>query len=794
MSRKTKQTTHKLFTPHIVESSVLAIQAEAALVAKNFKEAIELYKQLVKREAQAGWLNGLACSYEGRAREIAAKGMIKEALVLWRNRTQLCGKPLAEGPYFDWLLLTGDQAEMINLLSCTSLPDLQRAELETCLAAFILTAQKLPPIPAESALLRHRNFALQALAAYHLGDFAALVTALQLIPIRSPYRDLKPLLKALALLPTDPSGAQSLLTRLPAGGPFERLATVLRAAALPSAQWLALLSNLDENSRQLLLDIKGCPDTLRPLLLELSKVGDQLSAKALYDLLLRFRRYLAEEKLNSLLLRLMPHLNQSLRGNTDYKKLPAEKQAQIQALAHEIKGNNSDAQHSWIDLTKILHDLPNQKLREALVMRHVAELSNQQGNKPEFEYLQYSLELDPEDHDCFLTIIRLLRTDNQLAKARSYLERAMQVFPKNAELLLEAVEIALAAKTFKKAVGLAKQVLELDPINPKVKGLIGTALLSQTRKQIKAGSYVLANKELAAAREWLKTPCDLATLNVLRALAAGDQVDIHILKNATTGFASPLVAAFHVLLEAYKVDFNPKRLLQDSGIDVSSPPAPQAVLELAHTLHSMPDEQKLVRNTLAPLRNLLKRATKAKFLESEHRFICEVWLRFEEKELLLAYTKAALNHWPNSPAFIYFSTLADYGKDIYRIPDHELNALGRAASEAQKQGDHRTADQIYALLSQADEARSFNDEDDETFYPFEDMPDNPFEHLPGTPRAMLERILSIAGEKGFLEFMQKSIGKEAINELKSKLGTKNFCKKLIDILVEGPDIKHSGFF
>jgi hypothetical protein len=58
-------------------------------------------------------------SYAGRARELANKGMLQEALVVWRNRSSLCGKPLAEGPYLDWLLRTGEHDAALRLLTPT---------------------------------------------------------------------------------------------------------------------------------------------------------------------------------------------------------------------------------------------------------------------------------------------------------------------------------------------------------------------------------------------------------------------------------------------------------------------------------------------------------------------------------------------------------------------------------------------------------------------------------------------------------------------------------------------------
>lgn len=792
MSRKAKQ--HKTHTkpvsPHAMDSAALEAEAGAALGASRHKEAIEFYKELIKRERRPVWVDGLASCYAGRAHDLAAKGMVKEALVLWRNRAQLCGKPLVEEPYFSWLLQAGEQGEMFRLLADKTLPDSTRTELETRLASTVLAMpdKALPGLPADSALLRHRTPVLEALAAYHRGDFVALGEQLQAIPFRSPYRDLKPILKALALLQTDVEAARAAIARLPSDGPFERLAAVLRATVLPGGDWLAALRGLDEDSRQLVLDIKGCPDALRPLLLEIAKLGDTPAAVPLIDLLLRYRRAIPEDKFTGLYHRLLPHLGERLFTNTDFGKLPNEKKMHILALAGELKRVFEVAESDWIKMVELLGDTTEQKLRAALIWRHAAEFHpgrNSGLDGSSLMYLKKSLELDPEDRDSTLTVIRVLRSSNDLAQARAYLDRALPRFPKDAGVLLEAVEVALAGKAFKKAVGLAKQVLELDPINPQVRGLIGQALFSHARKQIKAHNNQAARKELGAAEEWLRTPADRTTLNLLRALAAESQTDdINAqLREVMADFGGSLVGAFHLLLEAGAVGRDPKTLLVRSEFDLAATPAPEAVVALAHSLNASRNDEKTLRAALDPLRAQLKRAANAKFSEADHLLVCEALQRIEDNGLLLAYAEAALKRWPGRPVFVYLSVNARYGNDPYEIPDRVLHALDKAVVNARKQGDQRTAHRILALLAPPMDDMPFSDDD----------PFDTFDDLPGNPRAMFELLLAMKGEKAFLDMVRQAIGKQAFADLKQQFGDnqKDFTRRLIDMMVEdGASIKH----
>jgi len=779
MSRKAKQ--HKAqpkpVSLHAKDGAVLAAEAEAALGALRHKEAIELYKELVKRERRPDWVDGLALSYAGRAHDLAAKGMIQEALVLWRNRTQLCGKPLAEGPYFVWLLQAGGREEMFRLLADKNLPDATRAELETHLAATVLAApdNALPGLPTDSALLRHRALMQDALTAYQRGDFATLGERLQAIPFRSPYRDLKPVLKALALLQTDAEAAPAAIARLPSGGPFERLAAVLRAAILPDGGWLDALRGLDDGGRQLVLDIKGCPDTLRPLLLDLAKLGEKPAAAPLFDLLLRHRRALPVDGFATLCHRLLPHLGERLLfKNAEFTALPDEKKVHLTALAAELQGEKGHAELDWNEMVNFLSARPEQRLRAALILRHLASLGRSGGlDDVAFQYLKQSLELDPEDRDSTLTVISVLRSDNDLVQARAYLGQALTRFPKDAGVLLEAVEVALAGKAFKKAVGLAKQVLELDPINPQVRGVIGHALFSHARKQIKAHNLPAARKELDAAEEWLRAPADRATHKLLRALAAEGPTAVgHAqLREAVADFGGSLTGGFHLLLEAGKVGGEPKSLLLHAGVDLATAPVPEAVVALAQTLNATRDEKKAIRVALAPLRALLKRATKAKFSEADHLSVCEAWQRFGENELLLAYAEAALKRWPGRPVFVYLRVIGRYGNYLYDIPDRELYALDKAVEDARKQGDPRTASRISALLDP----------------PMDDSgPFNPFDALPGSPRAIFEMLLSMQGEEAFLDMVRNAIGKQGFAELEKQFGgnRKEFIQKLIDSMVE----------
>ena len=57
----------------------LASRASEAMRLGDFKQAIDLFKRLVKQDARREWCDALAEAYAGRARSLAAKAMFEEA-------------------------------------------------------------------------------------------------------------------------------------------------------------------------------------------------------------------------------------------------------------------------------------------------------------------------------------------------------------------------------------------------------------------------------------------------------------------------------------------------------------------------------------------------------------------------------------------------------------------------------------------------------------------------------------------------------------------------------------------
>ena len=785
MSRKKKHHNASAALP-VVKGAALAGDAETALRASRYREAIEHYKELLKHERLPAWLDGLAAAYAGRAAELAAKGLLKEALALWRTRADICGKPLVEGPYVGWVLQAGEAGQALRLLTgAGQLPPEAQAQLETQLAAVVLVApdNALTGVAPDKALLRHRAAAQAGLAAYARGDDAVMAEHLQAIPFRSAYRDLRAILKTLALCTTDLEQAAAALARVPAHGPFEALAAPLRACVLPGQEWVAALPSLNEEGRALVLDVKGCPEERRALVLELARLNSgQADAAVLFGLLVRHRRALPEGSAGQLCRRLLPHAAQLLRAYAaSFGSLPAVEQERILALAAELKRSPEESADHWLRVVHYLAPDPAQRRRAALVLRHLAQDLHhcvREGNPCEavLGWWGQSLELDPEDRATHLNLIRALRRRADLKQTRVRLDAALARFPEDTEVLLEAVETALASGAFKKAVGLAKRVLEFDSINPRVRALVGHAHLSHARKQIAGSNPAGARGELEQAAQWLRSSVDRGSVKLLRSLIdeQAEQSDV-LLREGLAELGGTLVGSFHLLLEAWRTKRDPKALLQRAGVELTAVPRAEEVVALAHALNAANDGDTALRAALGPLRAMLRRAATAKFAEPDQLLVCEALHRRNEHDLARRYADAALRRWPGRPVFVYLKAAAAYGTTPWQIPPRELRALDQAHAQAQAQGDQRTALRLREILS-------------ETMGNFSLPGDAALDHLDELEdddgRAMLETMLALGGEDQFLDIARRQLGKDVFEALRRELGgnKKQFARALMDVL------------
>ena len=769
-------------------------EADNHLAKGRYREAIEAYKKLLKQERRPEWLDGLADAYTGRAQALADKAMRREAITLWQNRAELCGKPLWEGPYADWMIAEGKLTEVLAYLSrchAGSAPKETLATLEAQLAPALLAADPscLARLPEDTPLVRHHASALAALTAFGEADTAAFDAALAAIPFRSPYRDLRPLLKAMRQLETDLSAARAAIARMPADGPFERLAAPVRVAALPAETQLATWAKLSPTQQRAAAELMGVPAAQLPLLQALAAAGSAAEPTALFDLLIRHARLLSAAVTRRLWRQLAPwsprRIDDSLRVCGPQ---PHAVETSVRALADEIKGYFLDAEDNWeIAAQQFAHGGSTEgQLQAALILRHRAlELNHlsRDGTLDEAgaALLTRSLEFDVYDRETHVRLIAHWRQHNDLKKARARLDFALTYFPDDTAILAEAVATALAGGAFKKAVASARRLLALDPLNPQVRLQVGHAHLSHAGKQIVAGKTDAARNEIDEAAEWLSAPNDRSRMLALRAWTypAGSPERQSFAREASAGWGGGLVAGWRLLREAQEIfpRGKPAQLLQDADIDGTRPLLWADLIALVGDMETAAvraDRRGL--DPLSPWRKAIEqladgRAINALPEATETLRICEALSRHHEYGLLEKFANKGRQRWPQQPVFVYHAVAARFEKHLRIVSERDYDDLESAYQHAREAGDHKLMNRIDAVFD-ADNPK-----------PKYSTPDVSKISNNGT-RAMLEIVLQNEGEEAILNVARNAFGASLVKEIEKSSGGQRavFMERLIDAL------------
>ncbi len=806
-------------TPFAVQEQTAQVHLEKG----RYRDAVACFKALLKSERRPEWVAGLASAYGGRARALAATGMMQEAIGLWRSRAELCGTPLWQGPYATWLVNAGRLDEVLDHLSrlrgtvggatLESNPDDEIAQLEAQLAPALLSASEtaLARLSPESLVVRHRPLALAALTAYADQDAAALETALAGISFRSPYRDLRSLLKAMVLCETDQPAAHQAINRVPVDGPFEALAAPVRVVLLNGLDRLRHWAKLNAAQQAMALDLMGCPPALAPLLRAMATQDVNLVPVALFDLVQKNSRDLPEALATDLWQWLAPWAK---RRGCDNPRIFGEPTPSHQecatALAVEITGDWDHAETHWLEaVARLQSDFGTHDwLRAALILRHIAlspshlsadAVLDQQGQ----EMLTQSLGLDIDDANAHVRVSSYWRQAGDFKRARSQLDLALKHFPDDVVLMTEAVETDLAAGAFKRAITTAQRLLALDPLNRKVRTLVGNAHLSHAIKQIAGNKLEAAKNEIRQAANWLDAPADQARMQLLQAWAepAGCDERLRLARLAATTWGGGLAAGWRVMREAPRVFARlgqplATSLLGEAGIDTAKVLTVDDLLALVQALEQ---ESPLIQkgsDPLAPWRKAIAALASNAVLEAPTTVrICEALNRHQEKALLHTFASAARTRWPDQPIFVYHCVAARFHPQSGIDNDRDYDDLENAHGRARQAKDMRLALRIEGLLENDAALDEFGASDGP------DLPDLP--NLPGAKhgpgrhfdpsklspdelRAMFQEMSSLGGAKAFLKIARQDLGETIYKQVERDCaGDKQVVlRRLIDLVVE----------
>lgn len=732
---KTKGGTAAAATPEALDRD-----AQAALDAGRWRDAMSGFKRLLKDasgsdpEREQRHRAALAAAYAGRARELAAKGMDKEALVIWENRAALGGDAALAPEHAALLLRRGDREQVLAGYQGRQVPaGPERERLQALLAAWVIAGDEAiaAALPEADPVRRYAGPARAALAAFCNGDDAALSAALGEIPFRSPYRDWSLLLKALRRIAEGGSDAGTQLGRIADDSPFAPLRCAAELSLLPEAEFRDALANAGRSQAAFAAALRGWPPERLALAEELARLGADPQPQTLLRLLQEHREALGAEWVRGQSLRLLigdypdslrwleaagaaaPSQRERLlleAWSAEYHQELWEEPSAWEAVAEELaaQAHNDPAAAD-----------PKTALQVALALRRfdarhgVLDDPEPAGDPEAFDALaaervEQSLAWDPAHRDSYLRLIGWYRRGKRLKDARQVLERARERWPENMQVLTAALELALDSGAFKKAAGLAKRMLALDPINSEVRRRLIDAHLAHTAKQVDRRRTDLAHRELAQAGEWLGRSGagdageyareELALADGLVQLLDLPEAGRQRLQQTLEHYGGGLRAQVGLALTCDTLRLRISDVFAQLKLKrAGSRDAGDLRAALTRLRVGMERRQRISRGLRDWLTQALNKAPWRALTHAELESACETLRRLRLDPPRLQAAKAALKQFKRAPVFELHAFEAKHADR--RLPSEtDLWRLHEAMQRAEEAGDTRTATRIREAL------------------------------------------------------------------------------------------------
>jgi tetratricopeptide (TPR) repeat protein len=705
----------------------LEAKAHIAMEQRRHKEAIIFYKDLLKQERRPQWEQGLADAYRQRAEQVAGKGMWQEAVILWENHAKLSPQSAVSDAYLGWLVHAGQFHKLAKLVADASL-GLEQVpvgrRLPETLAILALQNEKLlAALPQEHPIAKHHTIIKRAIAAYCAGRDEESEEAMRQIPSRSPYRNVRTLLKALLLMGQDRPAGLSLLDRVEADSCCQGFARMLRRQAQPDGPELSAIAELPPKQQALIQKINGYGKAQIALLRDAKKIAKNASNPRLaFNAVLGNRELLGDAVCRRFCHDILVDFPEGLAPfERAFGKLTAFERERHSALHAESRGDSPLAVSHWRQAIVEFRKRPEQEgdpLDEAMIFRHIAKLAEVQVPEIAIDALMNSLRTDPDDQASYIDLVRLNEEIDAPKEAQDWLDKGLKRFPKDVELLSLAMHAASRRKAFKKAAGLAKALLTIDPINSQARQLLIGAHIGHARKQFRAGKFDLAVQELGQARP-LDPHRRNASLCMLEGFSAllqqGRKHAEELLAEGWRVAGGGLCAQFQLNVEALSMG-------QPLNVAAGLVPA----LDKNHTANRMElqglakllgqhyaEEKKYLPDALKPLKAIFKRSFKQPGLTEDDYFsLGQAFSRSGQFDLLGECATAASRCFPSWPAAIYFKVYAKCKGVASRVTETDEDRLDSALDHARRAKDRRTEVLIETFFRELDEAGDLGYEDD----------------------------------------------------------------------------------
>lgn len=750
-----KKTTIKASTEK--SESSLEQTALAQFSANRYKEATDLYKNLLKRSDKPFFRQQLAQCYLQRALSMSAKDMPKEAIILWENYAEWAKPPLAAlDAYILWLLAAKNTQKAYAKLEQLTAQQLDEnfPELAVRLGFLIVSGnmEVAEHLPKDSAFAAHLGLIQDVFNAYRNQQTEAVDEALKKLPFRSAFRDLRSLLKAQLASAVSVEQARIMLSKIPDHSPYRPAADALLAYTQTGIGFVETAQNLDHNLRHIIVRVKGLSKMQTDLLETLHKLqGGPQTDKSRFNLAMQFRALFGKKAAQDYCLSLL--LNYPA-GQKEYLKNFISKDTfeenRIQAILREQSHNNYESLFYWRQCIKTLQDeSPENNLKIALILRH---MSIGLPEEKAVDLIIESLDYDAGDRKSYLVILHFYdKLQPDADEFERWLELSLKRFPGDTDLLTRAAKFASGKKAFKKAAAYAKALLKIDPVNTLAKQLMFNSHLAHVRQLIKTKKFHLVDKEIQAVEQLavdksLRRLADLMRGFKIFAAEDADQGLQLIADSLQKLNDDPINMQFQALLEASLLDLPVASITKPlpSGKDhLLSGTQLSRLIELIKYY----DEQLSNRKTLFVALDKIKAFVKKSIQQqnySEDQLLdwCRILEHIGHFELLKPSSKLALTKW-QKPIWIYFQVYSEIKGDPNRLDITTLFKLENAIEDARLANDQKTIFTISRFIDLSINfgdpfASDFNDSDemDFTMNIFDEL----FNHVP-------ESVMNKIGQK-----------------------------------------------
>jgi tetratricopeptide (TPR) repeat protein len=712
---------HKGRGPVLATPADIRARANKAIREDRFQAALELAKELYKREPSPAHQELLRTCQLGRARELRRQGKSRDAGTILQNALQAPGPHPADwlGQVAEELAACGQAPAALGLLDrVAGTPAQARVLARAADAAVQQEAAGRQFLPA--ALQADFERILQAFAQVQAGQDDGARDTLQGIGLRSPFLEWKVLLRGLvAYYQNDDVRAQENWQRLDPERLPARLAAPLRFQIDPAyrtAQQPEAQAQLQKQVAR--LQESGVVQDLRHLQAALVR------EESLY------RPFRLAEALLPRLRASAPHLVPRLaaccywtvvtKGNPEdvqrYARVfgtpPDDPQlARLSALAAEDARDFQDSHRHWQRFEKSVAGNPawpaDQAERvRALVWYHMGQNAARSADfdslpdlppflrdhpdrprplKPSAEAcFQRSLELAADQLATHEALFHYFQERKQYAKAEKAAQKLLECFPDHAPTLEALADLLMRRGEYSGALDLVQRALKANPLDRQLRGKVGGAHLFRARTWAEAGQFDQARADYQAAltfRDSQDTYPVVCKWAACEFKAGNGERAEELLQKALAESGTRLAVAFNMLIETIRLKLAPalkKRFNDEFNAALAEPPSAAAAVALLSTAAAHQLAGVKYHGQKTHDKKVLAYATKAlsaDFNETQLERVIGSLLSMQAFKQARSYTARGRRRFPQNPMFPFLEAESYLRLGPERCPIHLVRPL-----------------------------------------------------------------------------------------------------------------------